>query len=364
MTAPTVGVLLPVRDAERTLPAALESIAAQTLSDFEVWLVDDGSHDASPDIAEAFAARDPRFRCLRRPREGLVPALEAARRHASSPILARHDADDTSLPGRFAEQVTYLRTHPDVGVVATGVEVVCGPDGEKTDGSRRYERWLASCVTPEEVACGLWIESPLPHPTVMIREPVLSSAGGYRDKGWPEDYDLWLRLLRRGVRMAKVPEVGLHWYDRPERASRTQPAYARERFLACRVHHLAKVLGDRAVIVWGAGRDGRHLGRALLREGVEIVEFWDIDPRKIGRTRQGRPIHSAEESLERLADKSPVDDPAADTSRVDLCHPSIALTRKRPVVLSAVGAAGARPLIQEQLRAHRFLEGRDFLCLA
>lgn len=370
MTPPRVAILLPVRNGASTLLAALESLAAQTFGEFECLIVDDGSTDESAQIAEAFAARDSRMRCLRQPPSGLVVALEHGRASTQAPYLARQDADDVSLPDRFERQVRHLDGHPEVGLVATRVEIVTW--GGETDGARRYARWLDGCVTAGQIACGLWVESPLPHPTVMVRREILAAAGGYRDRGWPEDYDLWLRLLRRGVKMEKLPCVGLRWFDHPGRASRTQPAYHRDRFLACRAHHLARVLDGRAVILWGAGRDGRHAGRALLQNGVSIEAYWDIDPRKIGRTRQGRPILDAEEGLQSLArssdasargESAPGGTPGSGEVAA-LWAPVHALTRERPVVLATVGSAGARELIQARLHGAGFHEGRDFLCLA
>ncbi len=101
-------MILPVRNAAATLPAALESLRAQTLTDWECLIVDDGSHDASPAVAARFAARDTRFRLLRRQARGLVAALNEGLAVARGGFIARLDADDTCPPERLAEQAARL----------------------------------------------------------------------------------------------------------------------------------------------------------------------------------------------------------------------------------------------------------------
>lgn len=351
---PRISVLLPVRNAAVTLDSAFRSLAEQRFADFEVIAVDDGSTDETPDLLATWAARDPRVRMHRLESSGnIARALVLAASGASGSLLARFDADDLALPERFGRQVEFLAAHPEIGLVATGVSMwrdapadgaVAG--GAQTDGARRYEQWLESVVTPEQIALNLWIESPLPHPTVMMRREVYDGVGGYRDLQWPEDYDLWLRMLRAGVRMAKISEPLVLWRDHPTRASRVQPLYGLDRFLDCRAHHLAQFIGARAIVVWGAGRDGRRLAKALLREGARIDAFLDIDPRKIGRTAQGRQILDSEAWLASV-------EAAANTTETS-----------RPLLVAAVGAAGARELIRARLRQAGFREGRDFLCAA
>src|ERR1051325_1151561 len=110
---PTVSVLLPVYNAERYLESALQSVLGQTFSDFEVIAVDDGSKDNSKKILERFAANDPRIRVISRPNTGIVGALNDGLAVARGEFIARMDADDVALPGRFQAQLDYLRGHPD-----------------------------------------------------------------------------------------------------------------------------------------------------------------------------------------------------------------------------------------------------------
>jgi hypothetical protein len=185
----------------------------------------------------------------------------------------------------------------------------------------------------------------------MMLRAAYEQAGGYRGVPWAEDYDLWLRMLRAGIVMAKLPEPLYDWIDHPGRATRTHPAYTAEAFHACRAHHLARFLGDRGVIVWGAGRDGRRAARAMLRQGVDIRAFLDIDPRKIGRIAYGKPILEAGGWL--AARREMVAEGSAAGSAGPL-----------PIVLAAVGTEGARELIQGRLAAEGLREGPDYLCIA
>lgn len=348
-TKPPVAVLLPVRDGARTLGAALESLRAQTSTDFRLFVIDDGSRDETPELLRREQGRwgaCPGLTIIRLEEPaGIAAALAvgaaAARDH---PFLARQDADDRSLPPRLERQRAFLESHPEVALVATDVRLESA--APITDGWRRYERWLRACGTPEEIARNLWIESPLPHPTVMLRREAYDRAGGYREGPWPEDYDLWLRMHRAGAQMAKLSEELYVWTDHPMRASRTQPQYRPEQFLACKAHHLAAFLGGRSVIVWGAGRDGRRTARALLREGARITAFLDIDPRKTGRKAYGLPIREAGSWL-------------AEPVRSD-AQPG----ENRPIVLVAVGLEGAREVIRPRLLGAGLVEGDDFLCVA
>jgi glycosyltransferase involved in cell wall biosynthesis len=102
---PAISVLMPVYNAGRFLPAAIESILAQTCADFELIAIDDGSRDGSADVLAQFAARDPRVRVLTQENRGIVATLNRALELARAPLVARMDADDLSRRDRFAKQV-------------------------------------------------------------------------------------------------------------------------------------------------------------------------------------------------------------------------------------------------------------------
>jgi glycosyltransferase involved in cell wall biosynthesis len=338
--SPRVAVIMPCRDAGRTVDEAVESVLSGSFEDLEFLAVDDGSTDDTPERLASWERRDPRLRVLRQPPLGIIPALNAGLAQSDAPLVARMDADDISLADRLSRQVVYLDQAPDVAVVASLVRAF--PDSEVREGFRIYVAWLNSLVSHNEITRQIFVESPLAHPSVLMRRAWVERVGGYQEHGWPEDYDLWLRLNEAGARFAKVPEVLLLWREHGDRATRVDSRYAVENFLRAKAHYLMQgPLANRdGVIVWGAGQMGKRISKHLLREGAPLAAFIDIDPTKIGRERRGRPI-------------IPVDALEEWWGRYD-----------RPVVLAAVGSRGARALIRQQLVDRGLVEGRDWWAVA
>lgn len=333
---PRLSVLIPVRDAVGTLASALGTVRWQTFRDWEALVVDDGSTDGSLALARALAAEDPRFRVLPRPHQGLVAALRAGLAECRAPLVARMDADDLCRPDRFARQVALLEGRPDLAAVGSLVRVF--PIATRTAGMARYEQWLNTLVDPGEIARDLFVESPLVHPSVTFRREAVEAAGGYRDSGGPEDYDLWLRMWERGARFGKVPEVLFFWRDHPGRVTRTDPRCHRDRFRDLKLDTLLrKVLtAGGPVLVWGAGPNGKALARDLADRGRPASAFVDSHPGRRGQRIAGLPVLGPD----------------------DLPEPGEA------TLLSTVGRPLARAEIRGHLAARGWEEGRHFLCLA
>ena len=331
-----MSILLPCRDAEPFLPEAIASIDAQTFTHFEVVAVDDGSTDATPDLLAAWARRDRRVRAGRAAGAGLVAALETAVGLARGELLARMDADDIAEPSRLERQVALLDARPELA--ACGTLVRCFPRDALRDGARRYERWINALVEPEEIARDLFVECPIPHPTLVIRRDALAEVGGYRDLDGPEDYDLVLRLWAAGRKMAKVPETLLRWRERADRLSRVDARYAPEAFRRLKVHALRQTLlaGRNGIVVWGAGPIGKGFARELAAQGVRLRAFVELDRRKIGQEIYDAPV-VAPDDVDRFRDAFAV---------------------------AAVGSPGAREEIRAELRRRGWREMRDFCAVA
>ncbi|MHC5019862.1 MAG: glycosyltransferase [Planctomycetota bacterium] len=341
MGVPKVSVLLPARDVEASIGAACLSILRGTLRDLELIVVDDGSVDGTRPKLERWAAHFPNLRILDGGGRGIDHALNLALEAARAPVIARMDGDDISHPFRLERQLALLEARPEVGVVGTLVQMERA--GGVGGGFERYERWLNAAVTPAECAREIWVESPLAHPTVMMRTEECRALGGYRDCPWPEDYDLWLRYHAAGFAITKVPEVLFVWVDRDDRTSRVDGRYHRDRFIDAKAHYLAKgpLAEAKRALVWGAGTVGKRLARALRTEGVEVPAFIDVDVKKIGvKHPGGAPVVSPDEL------------------------PSLLEQHAGAKILTAVGVHGARTHIRAKLESLGLDEGTDYFCCA
>lgn len=334
-----VSVVLPVKDGAETLETALESIARQTLDEWECLVVDDGSSDSSREIAENWQKRDERFHSLECETEGIASALNTGIAAAQGKWIARMDADDESAPERLETQLEFARRNRDVEVIASRVEY--GGNRDEREGFAVYVDWMNELLTHDEISLNRFVESPVAHPSVMFLRNLLQRHGGYREGGFPEDYELWLRWLDVGVRFGKTPEALLTWNDRDDRLTRTDERYSNESFYRLKGHFLGRwirreVDGDRPIWIWGAGRTARRRAEFLSAEAVGWQAWVDIDKAKIGQVLDERPV-----------------------------FPPDALRGNHiPFVISYVASRGARDEIRKKLRGYGRVEGRDFICAA
>lgn len=333
MTA--VSVVMPVRDALATVARAVESIRAQTLADWELVAVDDGSTDGAREALRALARAERRLRLIEQEPRGIVAALNAGLAAARAPLIARMDADDEALPERLAAQVAFLDARPELGLAGSLVRF--GGALETAGGYARHVDWQNQLVEPAAIARERFIESPFAHPSVAFRRELVARHGGYAEGPFPEDYELWLRWMDAGVAMGKVPRELLVWHDPPGRLSRTDPRYDAEAFYRVKARWLARCVdAARPLLVWGAGRPTRRRARHLTAHGVRIAGWVDIDPAKCGRTFDG----------------------------VRVLAPDELPPPQRAFVLGYVASWGAREHIRAQLAARGYREGIDFLMAA
>jgi glycosyltransferase involved in cell wall biosynthesis len=337
---PRISILIPCYNASHTLNEAIESMLNQTFTDFEIIAVDDDSEDNTKNILEDWAIRDHRVKVFSKDHSGIIETLNYGLKYCTAEYIARMDADDRSHHERLAEQIAFLDAHSKIGLVSCLVKGF--PQQDVREGFRVYIDWLNSLKSNHEIQRELYVESPFPHPSVVFRKQVILEVGGYQEHGWAEDYDLWLRMAQAGIKFAKVPSVCLEWREHPERLTRKDSRYSLENFLRAKAYYLMKgpISGRDAVIIWGAGMMGRRLSKQLNRQGAPLVAFIDIDPKKIGHTKHHLPILSPDEL----------------TPLFTQYH--------NPVLLSAVGARGARNLIREKLNNFGFVETLDWWSVA
>ena len=225
--------------------------------------------------------RDPRFRLLEEPEQGVMFASNRGCEYARGRYIARMDADDVARPCRLRLQADFLDSSPEFGAVAGLVKHVGDP--ETTAGFKRFVGWSNSLISYADIYNRRFIEAPIVNPTAMWRRETMEQHGLYRAGDFPEDYEMWLRWLDQGVKIAKVPEVVLDWHDSMGRLTRTHPIYSDRAFYEIKSIYLAKWLEEHNpfhpyVAIWGASRISRRRASILQQQGIKIEAYIDTKP--------------------------------------------------------------------------------------
>lgn len=181
---PTISVVLSVYNGEDSIRQSIESILNQTFTDYELIIIDDGSTDDTKKIIKSIT--DDRITFISRRNKGLVASLNEGIKKARGTYIARQDADDTSKPQRFANQVAYMDSHPEVGVLGTFAELINGQD--KKQGS-----YQTPYLAPD-LRRRLYLGNTLVHGSVMARRKLMVAHPYVSLYGPTEDYILWGEL--------------------------------------------------------------------------------------------------------------------------------------------------------------------------
>lgn len=201
---PYISVILPVYNSGNWLAATINSVLAQTMRDFELIIINDGSTDESAAIIRSFS--DSRIRYLEQPNRGLVATLNRGLAEAKGTYIARIDGDDVCLPERFARQAAWLDAHPATAVTGCFVNFI-------NEKGEEIGHWPVDRAnhTPEQIRHALPSLNCMTHPSIMARAAIMRQFGYNPAQQHIEDYDLWLRMQAEGLQIDKVPEVLLQY---------------------------------------------------------------------------------------------------------------------------------------------------------
>lgn len=199
------SVLLSVYKNEKPeyLQVALMSIVNQTLLPDEIVIVEDGILTLGLDVViQNFKDKYKNIVKLLPFKEnrGLGLALHDGVLACSYEYIARMDTDDIALPKRFEKQLAYLKEHPDVAMVGSWITEF-SKDAEHPDTITKLPYTYGDIVAYAKK------RNPFRHMTVIYKKSAVIDSGNYRDFLWFEDYDLWVRMIQKGYKVANIPEV-------------------------------------------------------------------------------------------------------------------------------------------------------------
>ncbi|TAL17888.1 glycosyltransferase family 2 protein [bacterium] len=233
---PMVSVIMSQYNGGLFLQGAVESILAQTYSDFEFIILDDASTDGSLGVLKEYAGLDKRIKLIENPEnQGLTKNLNCGIRAAEGKYIARIDADDVAHPERFARQLELLENNRSIDVCGSWIRRM----GDRA-GTGKHP------VDDRRIKANLFLSSSLFHPTVMMRKSFLDS----RDISYAEefkkaqDYDLWVRMAEAGAVFHNIPEALVFYRFHP--GSVTSKSGGEQASFADRVRfrQLARLIGE------------------------------------------------------------------------------------------------------------------------
>ncbi len=274
-----VSVILPFFNAEKTLCNAAQSILRQTFTSFELLLVDNNSTDLSSEIAAKLAREDKRIKVLSEKQIGVANAMNKGLENSVGTFIARMDADDISHPERLQKQVEFLKKNQEIGLVGSKVKYISHI--ENSAGFERFVNWSNSFCSPNEIDLNRFIEIPIINPTLLFKKEIYQKYGGCVHGDFPEDYEMQLRFLDRGVKMAKINAPLVEWHDYPSRLTRTDERYSSEAFFRTKAKYFVSwskqnIVFHPNIMIWGAGRKTKQRAKLLEKEGIQIDGYIDV----------------------------------------------------------------------------------------
>lgn len=202
---PKITVIMSVHNGEGYLEAAIDSILAQSFADFEFFITDDGSSDRTSSILTNYTECHPQISIFRNESSiGLPSCLNMMAGKARGKYLARMDADDIAHANRFERQVEFMERGPDIDVCFANVNFM------NEEGRIICARMLPS--SSKSIFRLLPYVNYFAHPTAMLRTTSFREIGGYNElffKG--QDWELWQRMVAKGMRLEIIREVLLDY---------------------------------------------------------------------------------------------------------------------------------------------------------
>jgi glycosyltransferase involved in cell wall biosynthesis len=284
-----VSILTPFKNTEAYLADCITSILQQTYSHWELIIIDDASTDASYELVNAFAEKDPRVKLFKNTGNGIIDALRLALKHSKGQFITRMDSDDVMLPNKLAVLVHNLKTFGEKHV-AIGLVSYFSADGVG-EGYKSYETWLNNLTKSGRNYDEIYKECVIPSPCWMVYKNDLMACDAFNPNLYPEDYDLTFRFYKHRYTCIPCDKVLHKWRDYSTRTSRTHVHYAQNHFTALKLHHFLAIdyKTEKTLTIWGAGTKGKIMANILIEKNIPFEWICD-NPKKIGKAIYGKTL--------------------------------------------------------------------------
>lgn len=283
MSQPLISIIMAAKDTAPYLPDCLDSILAQTYTNWELIAINDHSTDATPQILADYAQRDARIRVFHSERHKLIPTLKHGYPHIKGKLVNRMDSDDRMPPYKLQVLYDEWTKHGKGTVVAGGTRHFVD-EGEVGDGFLKYENWLNQLAATNTHYQEIYKECVIPSHCWLIHKDDMDAVEAFEPEVYPEDYDLCFRFYQAGLKVVGIDKVLHYWRDRSDRISRTWEEYKDNRYFDLKLRYFYELDRNRTrpLVLWGAGRNGKDM--ALLLQQYDDEFHWVCDnENKIGK---------------------------------------------------------------------------------
>ena len=332
---------MPVRDDAAMLRNCLIDIEKQSIKNYELVVIDDGSTDQTPELLEKASHDDSRIRMIRTEPQGIVSALNTGLSECKGCYIARMDADDRMQKNRLGNQLEFMQDNPELELIGCRVEGFTDK-GPLPKSAVHYQNWSNSLLSHTQIEGDLFAESPIVHPTFFATKELFLKIGGYSENPWAEDYDLILKAYGKGAKLGKHPKILMQKYFAPGRLSRLESIYKRPAMFDAKVHYLLEfglLEKHQGVIIVGSGPTGRQAAQSFKNLGVRLLGFVDNRPGPPNRKVKGLSAWGFK--------KLPPD--------------KFMKKFRNTLIVLAIGNATGQKLFVEFLRKLGFVENKDFV---
>lgn len=280
----SVSLIMPFYQAGSYIRQALLSLMEQSLSDWELIAIDDGSSDEGRSIVEELAADDPRIRLFINAKKGILPALQLGLKRAQGTYIGRFDADDLLPPDRLKLMVNLLEGAAPKTIVTGLVQYFS--DLPISPGYVRYQDWINELNLNGQSWEDLYRECVIASPNWLMRRAELERIKGFDDLEYPEDYDWCFRCYQNQFDVQCLSSTTLLWREHPKRTSRHSENYQQQAFFSLKIKRFLELERFTDLVLWGTGRKAR-LTAALLREANVTFRWMDLEPHRYPKGIQG-----------------------------------------------------------------------------
>lgn len=213
-----ISIVIPLYNCENTIIDTLRSVLDQTHDAIEIILINDGSTDTSELVIKEFIKDNPKFRFYTQENQGQTKTRNTGAKYATGKYLLFLDADDKIAPDFIEKCCTVLTTHTDVAIVYSLSEFF----GDKTGSWKLPSFYLKSFLLNNCIPI-----------TALIRTKDFKEVGGFDENlSFYEDWELWLKLVKKGGKVYQIPEVLFYYFQHSKPTSVTDNAKKNRNILA------------------------------------------------------------------------------------------------------------------------------------